>query len=103
MCVALGMSCYLAETEFENDLNHVEKLFNYMKEQFEIHIGKDNFIINGDLNSRYLGNLSVSFKGLIGNEIASKLANDVALSTGAACIVGEPSYVLRSINIDSSF
>jgi len=37
-----------------------------MKNELLTHIGQDNFIINGDEESRYFGNLSVSFKNITG-------------------------------------
>lgn len=59
---------------------------------------------NGSLTSRYPGNLNVSFKNCNCNLLVPKLSN-LALSTGAACLVGEQakiSYVLAALNVKAS-
>ena len=56
---------------------------------------------NGDMASRYDGNLNVSFAYVEGESLMMAI-KDIALSSGSACTSAslEPSYVLRAIGVD---
>lgn len=55
--------------------------------------------LNGDLTQRLPHNLSVSFEGVEGNILLSRLRATVALSSGSACSSADPapSHVLKAI------
>jgi cysteine desulfurase len=55
---------------------------------------------NGDLESRYVGNLNISFAGVEGESLIMAI-KDLAVSSGSACTSAslEPSYVLRAIGV----
>ena len=55
-------------------------------------------VVNGDLAARVPHNLNMSFPGVDGESLTLAL-NDIAVSSGSACVSGsaEPSYVLRAI------
>jgi len=57
--------------------------------------------LNGDLNSRYPGNLNISFAYVEGESLIMGLKG-LALSSGSACTSAslEPSYVLRALGVD---
>jgi cysteine desulfurase len=57
--------------------------------------------LNGDLESRYPGNLNISFAYVEGESLIMGLKG-LALSSGSACTSAslEPSYVLRALGVD---
>jgi cysteine desulfurase len=60
---------------------------------------------NGSLDSRYPGNLNVTFEKVQGELLMEKLS-PLALSTGSACLVSEEasiSYVLEAIGVKPDF
>jgi cysteine desulfurase len=57
--------------------------------------------VNGSMQCRLPQNLNVHFEGLAGETLLASLANNVALSSGAACATasGEPSHVLKALGL----
>jgi cysteine desulfurase len=57
--------------------------------------------MNGDINSRYDGNINISFAYVEGESLIMAI-KELALSSGSACTSAslEPSYVLRAIGVD---
>jgi cysteine desulfurase len=53
--------------------------------------------VNGPLAPRLPGNLNVSFPGVDGEALLVSLADDIAVSSGAACTAAEPSHVLKAL------
>ena len=60
-----------------------------------------NIVLNGDEESRYQGNLNISFACVEGESLIMAL-KDIAVSSGSACTSAslEPSYVLRAIGVE---
>ena len=60
-----------------------------------------NIVLNGDEQSRYPGNLNISFACVEGESMIMAL-KDLAVSSGSACTSAslEPSYVLRAIGVE---
>ena len=61
----------------------------------------DGVFLNGALQNRLPQNLNVRFDGVHGETLLKALANDVAVSSGAACATAsaEPSHVLRALGL----
>ncbi len=59
-----------------------------------------HIVLNGDEQSRYPGNLNISFSCVEGESLIMAI-KDMAVSSGSACTSAslEPSYVLRSIGV----
>ncbi|MSO56999.1 MAG: cysteine desulfurase [Acidobacteria bacterium] len=57
--------------------------------------------INGTMGHRLPHNLNIRLDGLHGDSLLAALANDVAVSSGAACATAsaEPSHVLRALGV----
>ena len=57
--------------------------------------------VNGSMERRLPHNLNVTFEGVAGDSLLAALANDVALSSGAACATAsaEPSHVLKALGL----
>jgi cysteine desulfurase len=62
----------------------------------------DGVQINGSLEHRLPQNLNVRFERVHGDSLLTALANDVAVSSGAACATAsaEPSHVLRALGLN---
>lgn len=99
--VGLGKAIEIADRDFDKNVSRLitlrEYYFNKIKESFR------NYIINGDRRLRLPGNTNVSFRGMNGNYIVSKLAeNGIYASSMSACSSGyfNPSHVLLSIGLN---
>jgi cysteine desulfurase len=57
--------------------------------------------LNGSMEQRLPQNLNVRFERVPGESLLASLANDVAISSGAACATAsaEPSHVLKALGI----
>lgn len=97
--VGFGVACELAMKEMEYDEKWVkklqERLLNGVREKL------DGVVVNGSLESRYAGNLNLSFAYVEGESLLMGL-KEVAVSSGSACTSAslEPSYVLRALGVD---
>ena len=99
--VGLGKAIEIADRDFDKNVIRLitlrEYYFNKIKESFR------NYIINGDRRLRLPGNTNVSFRGMNGNYIVSKLAeNGIYASSMSACSSGyfNPSHVLLAIGLN---
>jgi cysteine desulfurase len=97
--VGFGAAAELAGQEMEFDNAHIkrlsEKFYSKIKERIP------DVYLNGDLHSRYPGNLNISFAYVEGESLIMGLKG-LALSSGSACTSAslEPSYVLRALGVD---
>lgn len=98
--VGFGKACELAKQEMANDEAHVKRLFHRMMTQIQKEL--PDVVLNGHLDSRYKGNLNLSFAGVEGESLLMSMAKKTAISSGSACTSAslEPSYVLRAIGVD---
>jgi cysteine desulfurase len=73
-----------------------------MSDRFLAALGKDltHFYINGAEESKYAGNLNISFDCVEGESLLMGVKG-MAISSGSACTSAslEPSYVLRAIGV----
>lgn len=96
--VALGKACEIAEHYMKR--NDVWKLTDYFYARLKEIFG-ERIQLNGDPAKKLPNTLNISFVGMNGSEILSKLGEDVAASTGSACHSGliSISPVLKSMGI----
>jgi len=99
LCVGFGKACEISHTEMENDAEHTKKLWDRLHNNIVSRL--DYVYLNGDRNSRWCGNLNMSFAYVEGESLLMGL-KDVACSSGSACTSAslEPSYVLRALGVD---
>jgi cysteine desulfurase len=99
LVAGFGAACEIAEQEMERDTRHVQRLFNRLLTKIKERIPE--IYINGDLETRYKGNLNISFAYVEGESLLMGL-KDVACSSGSACTSAslEPSYVLRALGVE---
>ncbi|XP_010444587.1 PREDICTED: cysteine desulfurase, mitochondrial [Camelina sativa] len=97
--LGFGAACDLAMKEMEYDEKWIkglqERLLNGIREKL------DGVVVNGSMESRYSGNLNLSFAYVEGESLLMGL-KEVAVSSGSACTSAslEPSYVLRALGVD---
>ncbi|KAK4416376.1 Cysteine desulfurase, mitochondrial [Sesamum alatum] len=99
LVVGFGAACELAMKEMEYDDKRIsalqQRLLNGIRSKLE------GVVVNGSEESRYAGNLNLSFAFVEGESLLMGL-KEVAVSSGSACTSAslEPSYVLRALGVD---
>lgn len=97
--VGFGMSAAIAMTERDSEAARVLRLREELRRR--LISGLEHVHLNGSLDHRLPGNLSMSFDG-VESEALMILMKDVAVSNGSACTTArvEPSHVLRALGVD---
>jgi cysteine desulfurase len=96
--VGLGRACEICHDEMPQESCRIAGMRNRLHEK--IKAGLDEVYVNGSMEQRLPGNLNLSFADVDGEELMTAI-DDVAVSSGAACISAhvEPSYVLKALGI----
>ena len=96
--VGLGAACALAQAELEAEATRLRSLRARLYEGLRARL--DRVALNGALEPRLPGNLSLSFHGVAGEALIHALG-DIAVSSGSACTSAsrEPSHVLRALGV----
>ncbi|EKX40499.1 mitochondrial cysteine desulfurase [Guillardia theta CCMP2712] len=99
LAVGLGAAARIALEERERDYAHAKRLSEKMYKAVMQRV--PHVTLNGDPESRYPGNLNLSFAYVEGESLLMAL-KEVAVSSGSACTSAslEPSYVLRALGVD---
>lgn len=97
--VGLGEACRILATEMDHDRVNISSLRDSL--QSKLLDALPGVVINGDLANRLPGNLHFSALGADNDLVVARLANTVAISTGAACSSGAmaPSHVLVAMGL----
>ncbi|KAI3991224.1 hypothetical protein MKX01_022445 [Papaver californicum] len=99
LVVGMGAACEVAMMEMEYDEKRIsalqERLLNGIRAKI------DGVVVNGSTESRYAGNMNLSFAYVEGESLLMGL-KEVAVSSGSACTSAslEPSYVLRALGVE---
>lgn len=98
LCVGFGKASELAQVEMKRDSEHIKKLYNKLLTGLQ---KIPHVYVNGSLESRYHGNLNISFEYIEGESLIMGIKT-CAVSSGSACTSEslEPSYVLRALGVD---
>jgi cysteine desulfurase len=91
--VGFGKAAELCRQEMAVESERLRKLRDYLNEK--LHSQLDELYINGSMEHRLPHNLNISFAYVEGESLLMGI-NDVAVSSGSACTVGEPRAVLRA-------
>jgi cysteine desulfurase len=96
--VGLGAAAALAQEEMGEEAGRLAALRDELLDQLVAGLG-DRVRVNGSLQHRLPGNLSVCIAGVDGRELVRWLdGRGIAVSTGSACSRGiTPSHVLRAL------
>ncbi|MDX3908555.1 MAG: cysteine desulfurase family protein [Sphingobium sp.] len=94
LCAGFGVAADLMQRRREADAHHVEELWQKALKLFE------GWAVNGSLEQRYRGNVSLRRDGVDGARLLSD-CRDIAFSLGSACASGSgrPSHVLQAIGL----
>lgn len=92
--VGFGAAAEIARAEMAGESKRVEALRNRLLEGLRSKIA--GLTVNGSMEARLPGNLNVSFAGIDGESLLVNL-DDIAVSSGAACMQSEPSHVLTAL------
>jgi len=98
--VGLGMGCELARNELPEYTAKVKALRDRLYQRIVDGLGKDDVHLNGHPERRLPNTLNISIRGIVGDELLSRIP-ELAASTGAACHAGstEPSSVLLKMGL----
>ncbi|RME68161.1 MAG: aminotransferase class V-fold PLP-dependent enzyme, partial [Alphaproteobacteria bacterium] len=98
LCVGLGTAAAIAAAEMEAEQARAARHWSLLLDRLRAHM--PNLIVNGSQAARLKSNLNVSFPGVDGAKLLSRLRG-VAVSSGAACAsaVSGPSYVLAALGV----
>ncbi len=99
--VGFGVAAAIARREMAETERRVAALRNLLLELLRAMTGE--ILLNGSLENRLPGNLSVSLPGVDAEALVVRLKHIVAFSTGAACSSAkvEPSHVLMALSRDN--
>ena len=97
LCAGFGAAAVLAATGMAADADHVFELFG------EAHSLLGGWTVNGALDHRWFGNLSIRRAGVDAARLISDVRR-VAFSAGSACASGSgrPSHVLRALGLSDA-
>lgn len=98
LVVGLGKAAEICANEITNERERLSKLSELFLKT--IRSGASDFIINGDLEKRWPGNLNISFPYVEGESVMMAV-KQLAIGSGSACTSAslEPSYVLRALGV----
>lgn len=99
----LGKAIELASNNFDEYTRKLTVIRNYFIDRAIKKFGKENVRINGDLNKRLPGHVSISFRGKDSNLILLELdKKGICASGGSACCSSSatPSHVLQAIKLE---
>ena len=100
--VGLGKACELCENNFETHIKNISELKNYCIQEINKNIA--NVKVNGSVENRLPGNISMSFKGIEASGLLLELdKKGICVSAGSACNSSEstPSHVLTAIGLNA--
>jgi cysteine desulfurase len=94
--VGFGRAAEIARAEMPAEATRVGGLRDRLLAGLQA--ATDGITVNGTMAARLPGNLNVSFAGIDGEALLVSL-DDVAVSSGAACMQAEPSHVLTALGL----
>ena len=97
LVVGIGVASELAQREWMNDATRIQELTARI--HASLRSERPDMRTFGSMARRIPGSLSVGFPGILAEHLVGAVAQDVAVSTGAACSTGSPapSYVLEAL------
>jgi cysteine desulfurase len=99
--VGFGKACTIAVAEQPEEGLRLFRLREHLREAIQSRLEETH--VNGSLEHRLPGNLNLSFDGIDGQSLLTEIEEEIAVSSGSACISAllEPSYVLRALGVSN--
>ncbi|WP_270474715.1 cysteine desulfurase family protein [Clostridium cochlearium] len=95
--VGFGKACEIAKRDMDEYIKKISKLEVETKKMLTEKYPGIEFL--GDPNNHIPGVIGMLIPGIVNDMFIKDMADEVALSSGSACGVGEPSYVIEEIGI----
>lgn len=101
LCVGFGKAVEVGMAGMEEEAARLLACRGHLLQRLENEL--EGVRLNGHKTDRLPGNLNLSFKGIVGEELI-KAVPGLAISSGSACTSAsvEPSYVLRALGLPES-
>lgn len=94
--VGFGKACEIAQRDFEKNVKHLNRL---EKEAKNILATKHpDVLFLADECEHVPGVVSVIIPGIVNEMLIKQLSDTIAISSGSACGIGEPSYVIKEMD-----
>src|SRR5436305_55907 len=99
LCAGLAAACKIAGERMTGDHAHALRLRNLFLDAMQAAF--PDLSVNGDLQRRLPGNLSIRLRGCDSDSLLARLREQLSASTGSACNseLIEPSYVLLALGL----
>lgn len=94
--VGFGKACEVAKRDMKVYVPKILELESQLRSEL-INIRPD-ITFNGDQNNKIPGLLSINIPGINNELFCKQVSDEIAISTGSACSIGERSYVMELIN-----
>ena len=95
--VGLGKACEVAKRDMGDYIPKILKIENELKR--ELLKARPDITFNGDQDNKIPGLLSINIPGINNELFCKQVSDEISISTGSACSIGEGSYVLESIGM----
>ncbi|MFW6025411.1 MAG: cysteine desulfurase family protein [Candidatus Woesearchaeota archaeon] len=95
--VGMGKAAEIANNEMKKYIPKIEELEKVLKENL-IEVN-DNIKFNGDQKNKIPGIINVTIPGINNELFIKEHKKKIAISTGSACSITEPSHVLKAIGL----
>lgn len=96
--VGLGKAAEISVRDHEKNEKRIIEMENMFLSMMKS--CNKRYRINSPLTNKIPGVLNITLEGISNELFIKSLKNDVAISTGSACSIGKPSYVLAAMGID---
>lgn len=97
--VGFGKACEIAKRDMNKYIKKISELEIQTKKMLTEKYPGIEFL--GDPDNHIPGVIGVLIPGIVNDMMIKDLADKCALSSGSACGIGEPSYVINEINLSS--
>lgn len=94
--VGFGKACEIAQKDFDKNIAHLKKLEQEAKQILSKKYDGIQFL--ADNCEHVPGVVSAIIPEIINELLIKELADKIAISSGSACGIGEPSYVIKEID-----
>jgi cysteine desulfurase len=96
--VGFGKACEIAKRDMNEYIKKISQLEIEAKKMLTVKYPGVEFL--GNPNHHIPGVIGVMIPGIVNDMFINSLADKIAISSGSACGIGEPSYVIKEINLE---
>lgn len=98
--VGIGKAAEITQEEFDEHVGILKRLERILIDKLEKAV--PSVLFNGDKKDKIPGILNITIPGINNELIIRHLKDKYAISTGSACSINEPSYVLSEISLNKT-